>query len=162
MELSRTFKRIFFPNRDIEKRVEFSGIIDLSPRSPNMSPKGSLSLSPRSGVQSRPSHTYPCKTLFPDIRLVGQESGITFLQQYEGNAQLTSSNCRQNSKVVPVDRHTNTQYRSASNKILARTEDGIPKTFALQCGPRRSTFTHSVIQAHSLYSLQAVTLHGII
>ncbi|GBN39822.1 hypothetical protein AVEN_63647-2-1, partial [Araneus ventricosus] len=32
-EFSRTFKRIFFPNRDIEKRVAFSGIIDLSPRS---------------------------------------------------------------------------------------------------------------------------------
>ncbi|GBM28106.1 hypothetical protein AVEN_176599-1 [Araneus ventricosus] len=35
MEFSRTFKRIYFPNRDIEKRVPFSGIIDLSPRSPN-------------------------------------------------------------------------------------------------------------------------------
>ncbi|GBM73294.1 hypothetical protein AVEN_7276-1 [Araneus ventricosus] len=38
MEISRTFKRIFFPDRDIEKRVAISGIIDLSPRSPNLSP----------------------------------------------------------------------------------------------------------------------------
>ncbi|GBM02581.1 hypothetical protein AVEN_178509-1 [Araneus ventricosus] len=32
MEFSRAFKRIFFPNRDNEKRVAFSGIIDLPPR----------------------------------------------------------------------------------------------------------------------------------
>ncbi|GBN55765.1 hypothetical protein AVEN_132763-1 [Araneus ventricosus] len=75
---SRTLKRIFFPNRDIEKRVAFSGIIDLSPRSPNLSPSSSGSL----GVQARPSHTYPCKTLFPNIRPVRQESDIALLQQY--------------------------------------------------------------------------------
>ncbi|GBM98248.1 hypothetical protein AVEN_228440-1 [Araneus ventricosus] len=86
MEFSRTFKPIFFPNRDIEKRVAFSGIIDLSPRSP----KWSLSSSPRSGVQARPSHTYPCKTLFPNIGLVRQESDITFLQQYITNVRKTN------------------------------------------------------------------------
>ncbi|GBO05095.1 hypothetical protein AVEN_85475-1 [Araneus ventricosus] len=39
MEFSRIFKRISFPNRDIEKRVAFSGIINLSPRSPKWSPR---------------------------------------------------------------------------------------------------------------------------
>ncbi|GBM66502.1 hypothetical protein AVEN_23768-1 [Araneus ventricosus] len=40
------FSCIPFPSRNIEKRVAFSGIIYLSPRSPNLSPKWS----PRSGV----------------------------------------------------------------------------------------------------------------
>ncbi|GBO29390.1 hypothetical protein AVEN_19074-1 [Araneus ventricosus] len=57
--------RIFSPNRDIEK-------IPAPLRSHISSPK-SPSLSPRSGVHVRgycpSSHTYPCKTLFPTIRL---------------------------------------------------------------------------------------------
>ncbi|GBO44461.1 hypothetical protein AVEN_107490-1, partial [Araneus ventricosus] len=36
--------------------------------------------------------------------------------------------------------NTATQYRSASNSLLARTADRTPKTFALQCDPSRSTF----------------------
>ncbi|GBN34321.1 hypothetical protein AVEN_162879-1 [Araneus ventricosus] len=83
MEFSRTSKRIFFPNRDIEKRVAFSGIIDLSPRSPNLSPK--------SGVQARSSLTYLCKTLFPNTRLVRQERDTTFLQHQRCSAISVSS-----------------------------------------------------------------------
>ncbi|GBO05066.1 hypothetical protein AVEN_259409-1, partial [Araneus ventricosus] len=39
VESSRTFKRISSPNRDIEKRLAFPGIFELSPRSPNLSPR---------------------------------------------------------------------------------------------------------------------------
>ncbi|GBM59757.1 hypothetical protein AVEN_110027-1 [Araneus ventricosus] len=53
MECFRTFKRIFFPDRDIEERVAFSGIIELPPRSENLSPKCSL----RSGIQAHPMLT---------------------------------------------------------------------------------------------------------
>ncbi|GBO18430.1 hypothetical protein AVEN_40439-1, partial [Araneus ventricosus] len=74
--------------------------------------------------------------------------------------QLPSSHRRRNSEVVPVDKHT--QYRSASNRLLAGTADRTPKTFAVQGDPSRSTFV--VIQALSLYGLpwQAETSHGII
>ncbi|GBO32114.1 hypothetical protein AVEN_123307-1 [Araneus ventricosus] len=64
--------------------------------------------------------------------------------------------------------NTTTQYRSASNSLLARTEDRTPKRNSKDvCTPSdrsRSTFTDSVNQTHSLYSLlrQAVTSHGII
>ncbi|GBO40757.1 hypothetical protein AVEN_189006-1, partial [Araneus ventricosus] len=52
MEFSRIFKRIPFPNRDIEKRVAFSGIIYLSP-------KWAPSSSPRSGIPEWPMPVTP-------------------------------------------------------------------------------------------------------
>ncbi|GBN60558.1 hypothetical protein AVEN_90636-1 [Araneus ventricosus] len=52
MEFSRTFEGIFFPNRDIEKRVAFSGIIYLSPK-----------WSPRSSVPEWPLPVTPCLPL---------------------------------------------------------------------------------------------------
>ncbi|GBO28907.1 hypothetical protein AVEN_107136-1 [Araneus ventricosus] len=39
--------------------------------------------------------------------------------------------------------NTATQYRSASNSLLALTADRTLKTFALQCDPSRSTFLPS-------------------
>ncbi|GBL92959.1 hypothetical protein AVEN_54608-1 [Araneus ventricosus] len=73
----RIFNRIPVPNRDIEKRVAFSGIIYLLSSHQNG----------REGQGSRngrcPSlHTYPCQTPSPTIRLARQESDITFLQHY--------------------------------------------------------------------------------
>ncbi|GBO30990.1 hypothetical protein AVEN_217587-1 [Araneus ventricosus] len=63
-ELSSTLKRISSPNRDIEKRITFSGIFDLSPSRQVC----------RQSQRSRPGccqsfHTYTCKILFPTIRL---------------------------------------------------------------------------------------------
>ncbi|GBO37001.1 hypothetical protein AVEN_46773-1 [Araneus ventricosus] len=52
MEYSRILKRISFSNRDIEKRVAFSGIIDLSPK-----------WSPRSGIPKWPLRVTPCLPL---------------------------------------------------------------------------------------------------
>ncbi|GBO46435.1 hypothetical protein AVEN_201116-1 [Araneus ventricosus] len=87
MEFSRTFERISFPNRDIEKRVAFSGIIYLPSRSPNLSPirqNGRQVF--RQGKESRNGrcptlHAYPCTTTSPTIRLARQESDIASLQQ---------------------------------------------------------------------------------
>ncbi|GBL86276.1 hypothetical protein AVEN_220881-1 [Araneus ventricosus] len=71
MESSSTFKRIFSANRDIEKipaplRSHISSL-----KSPNC--QDGLQVC-RQGQGSRSgcylsSHTYPCKTLFPTIRL---------------------------------------------------------------------------------------------
>ncbi|GBN45127.1 hypothetical protein AVEN_4831-2-1, partial [Araneus ventricosus] len=63
---------------DIEKRVAFSGIIDLSPRSPDSRQVR------REGQGSRNDrcpflHAYPGKTPSPTIRLTRQESDITSL-----------------------------------------------------------------------------------
>ncbi|GBO09467.1 hypothetical protein AVEN_172860-1 [Araneus ventricosus] len=80
MEFSRIFKRIPFPNRDIEKRVAFSGIIYLWPRSPNFWPSRQVPGSRKGRCLSL--HTYPCKTPSPTIRLSRPESDITSLQQY--------------------------------------------------------------------------------
>ncbi|GBO10278.1 hypothetical protein AVEN_214344-1 [Araneus ventricosus] len=60
-------------NGDIEKMIASSGIFDLSPRSPNLSPNRS-----RPG-RCRPFHTYPCETLFPNISLAMDGSDIPFL-----------------------------------------------------------------------------------
>ncbi|GBN16464.1 hypothetical protein AVEN_163581-1 [Araneus ventricosus] len=63
-----------------------------------------------------------------------------------------------------------TQYRLASNSLVARASDKTPRRDSHAKGDlsrsarsSRSTFTLSVVQAHSLYSLprQAVTLHRI-
>ncbi|GBO28097.1 hypothetical protein AVEN_175676-1 [Araneus ventricosus] len=67
-ELSITVKRISSPNRDIEKRIAFSGIFDLSP-----SRQYGRQVC-RQGQRSRLGccqsfHTYFCKILFPTIRL---------------------------------------------------------------------------------------------
>ncbi|GBN84636.1 hypothetical protein AVEN_209007-1 [Araneus ventricosus] len=73
--LSREYhSKSYFITKDIEKRVAFSGIIDLSPSRQNA----------RQGLASRngrcPSlHAYPCKTPTPTIRLTMQESDITSL-----------------------------------------------------------------------------------
>ncbi|GBN83159.1 hypothetical protein AVEN_5844-1 [Araneus ventricosus] len=98
-------------------------------------------------------------TVFTELELCNQSFG--------GNNFKSSSHCTRNSKVVPVAQHTNTQYRSASNNLLARTADRSPKRDSKDFRtPRRSLSIniHSRIQAHSLYSLprQAVTSHGII
>ncbi|GBN76298.1 hypothetical protein AVEN_57233-1 [Araneus ventricosus] len=64
-----THSSISLPNGDIEKMIAYSGIFDLSPRPPK--------LSPRAGVQAGrcPSlHAYPCKTPSPTIRLARQEA----------------------------------------------------------------------------------------
>ncbi|GBN32027.1 hypothetical protein AVEN_165770-1 [Araneus ventricosus] len=73
---------------------------------------------------------------------------LRFIHNYAGKhvAQrsahhLSSSHCRRNSKVGPVDQHTATQNRSASNSLLASKADRTPKTFALQGDPSRSTFS---------------------
>ncbi|GBN70454.1 hypothetical protein AVEN_243289-1, partial [Araneus ventricosus] len=68
MESSSTFKRISSPNGDIEKIIAPLRSHISSPKSTNLSPRWS----PRSGVQTwllPSSHTYPCKALFPTLRL---------------------------------------------------------------------------------------------
>ncbi|GBN55048.1 hypothetical protein AVEN_161786-1 [Araneus ventricosus] len=101
----QAFLRKPFPNKDIEKRVAFSGIIDLSPRSPNLSPSSQNDSQVRpQGQGSRkgrcPSlHTYPCKTPFPTVRLARQESDITSLQQYYALPGVTLESVRRRSRV---------------------------------------------------------------
>ncbi|GBM55921.1 hypothetical protein AVEN_55857-1 [Araneus ventricosus] len=105
--------RIFSPSRDIEKIP-----------APSRSHISSPSFSSRSGSRRgccRSSHTYPCKTLFPTIRLTLLGSDFETL------------------KSLPMDQ----RYYSASNSLLDRTADRTPKTFALQGDPSRSTHTPS-------------------
>ncbi|GBL82749.1 hypothetical protein AVEN_106296-1 [Araneus ventricosus] len=78
MEFYRIFKRISFPNRDIEERVASSGIIDSSPSRQN----GHQGQESRNGRY--PSlHAYPCKTPSPTMRLARQESDVAPLQPYK-------------------------------------------------------------------------------
>ncbi|GBN52073.1 hypothetical protein AVEN_106981-1 [Araneus ventricosus] len=81
MKSSSIFERIFFPNRDIDKRVAFSGIIDLSPRPPSLQ-NGHQARCQGQGSQNGLCpllHAYPCKTPSQIIRLARQESDITSL-----------------------------------------------------------------------------------
>ncbi|GBN48414.1 hypothetical protein AVEN_90107-1 [Araneus ventricosus] len=41
--------------------------------------------------------------------------------------RLSSSHCRRNSKIVPVDQHSTTQCHSVSNSLLTGTADRTPK-----------------------------------
>ncbi|GBO01950.1 hypothetical protein AVEN_160131-1 [Araneus ventricosus] len=65
MESSSRFKLLSSPNTDIEKRIAFSAIFDLSPRSPNWSPSCENSRQVcRRSHESRPGrcqspHAYP-------------------------------------------------------------------------------------------------------
>ncbi|GBN04589.1 hypothetical protein AVEN_244233-1 [Araneus ventricosus] len=72
MESYSSFKHISSRNRDIEKiPAPFRSHIS-SPKSQNLSPRWSPSLSSRSGSRlgcCQSPHTYPYKTLFPTIRL---------------------------------------------------------------------------------------------
>ncbi|GBN79217.1 hypothetical protein AVEN_204213-1, partial [Araneus ventricosus] len=68
MESSSTFKRITSANRDIEK---IPAPLRFHISSPNFSPSrqdGHQGQGSRRGC-CQSSHTYPCKTLFPTIRL---------------------------------------------------------------------------------------------
>ncbi|GBM34869.1 hypothetical protein AVEN_25812-1 [Araneus ventricosus] len=67
MESSSTFKRISFANRDIEKIPAPLRSHISSPKSPSLQ-DGRQGQGFRRGC-CRSSHTYPCKTLFPTIRL---------------------------------------------------------------------------------------------
>ncbi|GBN30800.1 hypothetical protein AVEN_158841-1 [Araneus ventricosus] len=92
MDSSSTFKRISSANRDIEKIPAPLRSHISSPKSPNLWPRWSPSSSPRSGVQTwllRSSHTYPCKTLFPTIRLTLLGSDFPCLYQYEGTSDVS-------------------------------------------------------------------------
>ncbi|GBO07026.1 hypothetical protein AVEN_73368-1 [Araneus ventricosus] len=51
------------PNGDFEKIIAYSGIFDLSPRSPNSSSEWSPSSSPKSGVQAWPLPVISCLPL---------------------------------------------------------------------------------------------------
>ncbi|GBM93627.1 hypothetical protein AVEN_56961-1 [Araneus ventricosus] len=86
MESSSTFKRISSANRSIEKiPVPLRSHIS----SPNLSPSHQDGRQVcRQGQGSRrgccrSSHTYPCKTLFPTVRLTLLGSDFPCLQQYE-------------------------------------------------------------------------------
>ncbi|GBM93964.1 hypothetical protein AVEN_106931-1 [Araneus ventricosus] len=93
-------------------------------------------------------------------QMTNNDSNSTF-----NGAQLTGFPARtaDQTQVVPVDQYTTTRYRSASDSLLAHTAYRTPKRDSKDVhAPRRSTFTHSVILAHSLCRLarQAVTSHG--
>ncbi|GBM48350.1 hypothetical protein AVEN_37803-1, partial [Araneus ventricosus] len=65
MKSSSTFKRISSPNRDIEKRVASRLESSICRQGFQISLQDQVS---RPGC-CQSSHTYPCKTLFPTIRL---------------------------------------------------------------------------------------------
>ncbi|GBN17399.1 hypothetical protein AVEN_61818-1 [Araneus ventricosus] len=58
-----------------------------------------------------------------------------------------------------MDQHTNTQYRSASNSLLARTADRTPETFALQGDPSRSAFPPSSKRSPYIVSRSRLLRH---
>ncbi|GBN62180.1 hypothetical protein AVEN_63531-1 [Araneus ventricosus] len=105
MEFSRIFKRIPFPNRDIEKRIVFSGIIYLPPRSTNLSPSRQNSRQGQGSQNGRcPSlHIYPCKTPSSTIRLASQKSDITSLQQNAFNDRQLSIQERYVMRIFAVE-----------------------------------------------------------
>ncbi|GBL94938.1 putative RNA-binding protein 19 [Araneus ventricosus] len=66
-----------------------------------------------------------------------------------------SSLCRRNSKVIPVDQHTTTQYRSASNSLLACTADRTPKRDFKDV---RTSWRSQSINIHSLSDPSALLI----
>ncbi|GBN39710.1 hypothetical protein AVEN_139283-1 [Araneus ventricosus] len=61
-------KRIYSPNRDIEKIPAPLRSHISPPKTPNLSPSCQICRQGQ-GTRRQSSHTYPCKTLFPTIRL---------------------------------------------------------------------------------------------
>ncbi|GBL80838.1 hypothetical protein AVEN_118523-1, partial [Araneus ventricosus] len=78
-----------------------------------------------------PRQTHSGHSLTPSAKSLSNAQKILEADEFSStedrHAHCLSSNlCRRNSKVVPVDQHTTTQYRSASNSLLARTADKTP------------------------------------